>query len=700
MTSRKSIFRKVCCLVLSLHISLFFNYSLAQHPNRIRINQLKEKLPFTNGSIRVDYLNSLSEEYWWFPRPNPDSIYLYASQAYVESLQIKDSAGLTKSTLNLGVSEMYKRNFPSAETYFRQSIILSGIEQDSKTAGWAYLYLGWVLFLKNDYPDAEDAYNRATYYFDKPGGEEGKGRNCAFRSMLYAAMGEYGKGFEYCRSSLQTRKKMNDHVCILFSYNNFGNLYKAAGDYETALDYYRQSLSYAKEHKIDWDENDMLGSVYGKLNNFDSSFYYLRQSSFDHPKDPIIKLSLGETYLAHKDYDSSLKISLELIQSFRKSDDRFHLMTALLDAGMAYSEKNNDALALKYASEGLLLAQQAGAKQSMIEGYQLIAGLYSRLGKTDSAYEFIGKYAILKDSLLTRKFLSRLNDFAGTAENEKKQAQVALMDKDIKIKDQQLKQKSLLNIILIVSILSISLLGLIIFRNILLRRKNEKLLNNRKQGELQQQSLRAQMNPHFLFNSLNSINRFILQNNKSQASEYLAKFSKLVRFILQNSEADLIPLENEIETLKLYLELEALRFEYHFEYRISIDDSIETDVIKVPPLIIQPYVENAIWHGLMHKHEIGQLDIEISQENNYLFLKITDDGIGRKKATELSSKSATRHKSMGLKLTEERIATMPCSVEYKPSVKINDLVNSDGSAAGTEVIIQIPLKYDKIVSYR
>jgi LytS/YehU family sensor histidine kinase len=169
---------------------------------------------------------------------------------------------------------------------------------------------------------------------------------------------------------------------------------------------------------------------------------------------------------------------------------------------------------------------------------------------------------------------------------------------------------------------------------------------------------------------------------------------------LQNSEADLIPIENEIESLKLYLELEALRFEYHFEYRISIDDSIEADVIKVPPLIIQPYVENAIWHGLMHKEEIGQLDIEISQENNYLFLKITDDGIGRKKAAELSSKSATRHKSMGLKLTEERIATMQCSIEYKPSITIHDLVNPDGSAAGTEVIIKIPLQYDKILPHR
>ena len=127
-------------------------------------------------------------------------------------------------------------------------------------------------------------------------------------------------------------------------------------------------------------------------------------------------------------------MSLELIQSFRKSDDRFHLMTALLDAGKAYFEKNNDALALKYTSEGWRLDRQVGAKQSMIEGYQLLTGIYSQLGKTDSAYRYLGNYTILKDSLLTKKFLSRLNNYAGTIENEGSRCRVALMDKDIRSK--------------------------------------------------------------------------------------------------------------------------------------------------------------------------------------------------------------------------------------------------------------------------
>ena len=215
-----------------------------------------------------------------------------------------------------------------------------------------------------------------------------------------------------------------------------------------------------------------------------------------------------------------------------------------------------------------------------------------------------------------------------------------------------------------------------------------------KTGELEMQALRAQMNPHFVFNSLNAINRFILENNKTQASEYLTKFSRLVRMILQNSQSALITLESELESLKLYLELEALRFDHRFDYKISVPKDLDIDILKVPPLIIQPYAENAIWHGLMHKEEKGHLGIDIIQEQDHLIFKIKDDGIGRKQSAATTSKTATKHKSLGLKITADRIAMMQRSKNGQSPVVINDLENTDGSAAGTEVIIKIPVIYD------
>jgi LytS/YehU family sensor histidine kinase len=221
-----------------------------------------------------------------------------------------------------------------------------------------------------------------------------------------------------------------------------------------------------------------------------------------------------------------------------------------------------------------------------------------------------------------------------------------------------------------------------------------KLQNEQKQLELEMQTLRAQMNPHFIFNSLNSISRFILTNDPASASEYLTKFSRLMRLILQNSQSSLVTLESDLEALHIYLELESLRFEEQFGYTILCDKELEPDFIKLPPLLLQPYVENAIWHGLMHKPDKGHLTIELKQKEKILICRLTDDGIGRKKAAELNSKSAAQHKSMGMTITANRLAMMEKLKDNEEMITINDLLDTSGNALGTEVILKIPVVYD------
>lgn len=231
------------------------------------------------------------------------------------------------------------------------------------------------------------------------------------------------------------------------------------------------------------------------------------------------------------------------------------------------------------------------------------------------------------------------------------------------------------------------------FRLHLERTQNEKQLAELQQQktELEMQALRAQMNPHFIFNSLNSINRFILQNNRTQASEYLIKFSRLIRLILQNSQATLTTLESELESIQLYLELERLRFDGHFSSEMIIEDELDTEIIKLPPLLIQPYIENAIWHGLMPKEEDGHLNIHLFIQEEMLCCKILDDGIGRKKAGTLNHQPSSIHRPMGLRITEERIAMLQQQTQIRSSVQITDLVLPDGTACGTEVLLKIPL---------
>ena len=226
-------------------------------------------------------------------------------------------------------------------------------------------------------------------------------------------------------------------------------------------------------------------------------------------------------------------------------------------------------------------------------------------------------------------------------------------------------------------------------------RKEEKIKATFTQqiAETEMKALRAQMNPHFIFNSLNSIQKYILKNDHFAASQYLTKFSRLIRLILDHSNQNNILLSSELELLKLYVEMESIRFDDKFNYEIKADAAINADTVEIPSMLIQPYVENAIWHGLLHKEEKGKLTINFLRNGgDTIKVIIEDDGIGREKAAELKSKQVLKKKSYGMQITEDRIAIINRMQDIKATSKVIDLKDAAGNAAGTRVILEIPTK--------
>ncbi|MGB4902081.1 MAG: response regulator [Saprospiraceae bacterium] len=219
---------------------------------------------------------------------------------------------------------------------------------------------------------------------------------------------------------------------------------------------------------------------------------------------------------------------------------------------------------------------------------------------------------------------------------------------------------------------------------------HENLILNQRTTELEMHALRAQMNPHFIFNALSSINNFILKNEKSFASEYLIKFSKLIRLILENSKQPLISLGLELDALKLYTDIEKLRFEQQFDYELFVDPEVDTTSIKVPPLILQPFVENAIHHGLMPKQDKGSLQIFIRESGSQLKISIVDNGVGRSYSNTAKKSSDHKKRSMGISLSTDRLSLLSLKDEAG-KIEILDLVQSNGVNGGTEVIITIPI---------
>lgn len=214
-----------------------------------------------------------------------------------------------------------------------------------------------------------------------------------------------------------------------------------------------------------------------------------------------------------------------------------------------------------------------------------------------------------------------------------------------------------------------------------------------KLADISLSALRSQMNPHFIFNCLNSIKLYTVQNDTNAATAYLSKFSKLIRLVLENSRSERITLRSELAALELYIQMEAMRFKEKLSYLIDVKENVETEYIELPPLILQPYVENAIWHGLMNREEGGHIDITIEMQNkdSVLEINITDNGVGRKKAAELAKKNAPNHNSYGMKATSERIALINQIYKTGASVIIQDLVDDEGRPAGTQVTIQLPV---------
>jgi len=224
---------------------------------------------------------------------------------------------------------------------------------------------------------------------------------------------------------------------------------------------------------------------------------------------------------------------------------------------------------------------------------------------------------------------------------------------------------------------------------------------NKQIAEIRMTALRGQMNPHFIFNSLNSIQHFITTRDKEEALNYLSKFSKLIRKILENSRENTVSINNELELLELYIQLEQLRFSSKFDYHIAIDEKIDLQNTEIPPLLIQPYIENAILHGLINKNNKGDLWLSLERNNGLLICKIEDNGIGRARSQEIEQGKVSRHRSLGIKVTEERISGLFALLDYKMEVITEDLFEIKQASeeipqpAGTRVTISIPVKEEE-----
>jgi len=367
-----------------------------------------------------------------------------------------------------------------------------------------------------------------------------------------------------------------------------------------------------------------------------------------------IQNKIAEVYVADKQYEKAIDINKELIKEATENADVERQIGQLQTLSSVYFIDDKKEQGIELLKQAYNLALEKGKTIEAKKSLELLTEQYLKeknYKKSIDLYkDFLQKldYLIQSDSTLIDAKIFQITD-----------DKIKQLEKEKELKDRLIQEKNTFNFVLIISVILMMLLLLLIIKAL--------YANKIKGRKIALQSLRREMNPHFIFNSLNSVNQFIAQNNELEANKFLTSYSKLMRNVMENSNKDFIKLNKEIELLKEYLELEHLRFGDKFSYKITVDEAIDPETISIPNMLIQPHVENAIWHGLRYKEGKGLLELSFSLKDNCLLITIEDDGIGLKKSREIKTENQKMHQSRGLTNVGERIELL--NQLYKTNIR-------------------------------
>jgi len=394
---------------------------------------------------------------------------------------------------------------------------------------------------------------------------------------------------------------------------------------------------------------------------------------------------LGQIEMMEGNLEKSLHYYNQMVSFSGNYVDQFVISSGFINKGKLLATMNNLDEAISTTKLAIETATRAGDKAHLRDAYFQMFELLKISGKTSEALDYLEKTMVLNDSLMNDSKHRIIYELETIYQTRKKEIQITDIQKEKQ--RQEDRNKLLMNVF----ILSISLLLITIVLILLIIRHQQKK-SRLHTLDLNLRLLRSQLNPHFVFNSLSAVQNYILNKSPQEAATYLSKFSKLMRLILINSSEMLVTLENEIETLTYYLELQKLRFDERIFYGFEIDEEIKTDEILIPPMLLQPFIENSIEHNLSLIDRPIQIQISIIRiTNNMLKICLTDNGIGREKSTQYKKPN---HRSFATIITNDRIAGLKKSGFQNIEFLIIDLKEDDNGKTGTKVIFSLPLLFD------
>ena len=563
----------------------------------------------------------------------------------------------------------------------------------------AYHVLGIAFFYQDNFPEALHNYSESLAIREKIGDRKGIGASHNNMALIYSDMGNYAEALKSHYASLKIDEEIGDKQAIGLSYNNIGNVNEALEEYEEAIKNFEKAVALGKEagDKLGMaNAYNNIGIVRKKQGRYEEALknYLLAlelRKEVGYPKGIFESYNnIGILYYNIGNYSEALKNHDQSFAIASKAGHELGMANSRLNASLVYLKQKQFARAEPILKNALRYYQSIHYKQNIVEAYQALTTLYSDQKDYKRAMDYFRLYVAQKDSMVNDNAKRELLQSAMKYEYEKKEA-VARVEQEKKdaIRNEELEKRATQVKLYIALCILIAILFAAVFLQMRSRRKTEKLQMENSMMELEQKALRLQMNPHFIFNALNSIQGFIAENNASAARRYLSKFARLMRLIMENSARKTVSLQDEIDVLSNYLDLTALRFPDKFSFRISVEEGIDTSACEIPPMLLQPFVENAVLHGLAAIESDGQIGISFQKKQEMIVCTIEDNGQGRQKAMESKQHA---HKSTGMLVTEERLRAFGEQNEVKTTLEIIDLFDTFGNACGTRVVLGIPMQ--------
>ncbi len=635
----------------------------------------------------------------WFAKRDFDQTLSLHLKALAIREKLNETRLIIGSMINIGNVYLELNDHVQAHEYYLKALEINKLVLPEEINPMLLLSLGKTLIAMGESFEALEYFNMA---LDGAIKKEDYRTVFIVNNMLgnfYLQNGNHEKAIFHLNNALEVTRLTNATVQESAVLLNIGNVFDATGQHEKALGFYNEASRIFKSIN---DFSGVLrsylniGTMFDRLNQADSALRYyqkaveLSKQFSDNSYQAISYNFLGNQYRQMTNYTKAKPLLEKSLEIATESQNLSEIANASGFLAHLYFETGNYAKSEEMALLSLAYNKQQSYLRQIKENLLLLSNIYEQTGNYRQSLSYFKQYNAIKDSLFDQSRLEQITAIQEKLNFELKEKE--LQNKNLQIGQQQLElsqtRERFIYLALVALLLLLLMIGWLSWYR--LRQSRAKLLLEQKQTETEHRLLRSQMNPHFMFNALNSIQLFISEKDSKQAEQYLSKFAHLMRYYLDSSFTSYVLMNDEIEGLKLNLELERLRMNEGFDFEIVVSDQIDPADTEIPPMLAQPFIENAIKHGFRTKSSPCKLSVTFElADANTMRCVVEDNGIGRKAASSIR-RANNGHTSKGMEITLNRLKNIWKKDFRDDYLKIIDLTSADGKASGTRIVLLFP----------